>query len=146
LLKCTSQTGKIDIWSAGVMLLTVMCRRFPFFNSADDVEAMIEIATIFGTRRMRSCALLHGAVLETSIPTIGDKGFTLEKIVLWSTCRGPEKGTGNTLPKDEGQACKFLERLLELDPRKRLSAQEALAHEFLAAEEDESADDEMEML
>lgn len=128
------------------MLLTVMCRRFPFFNSADDVEAMIEIATIFGSRRMRSCALLHGAVLETTIPTIGDKGFSLEKIVAWSNCRPNEKGAAATLPKDEARACKFLERLLELDPRKRLSAREALAHEFLATGDDESAEDEMEML
>ena len=147
LLKCTSQTTKIDIWSAGVMLLTVMCRRFPFFNSADDVEAMIEIATMFGTRRMRSCALLHGSVLETSIPTIGDKGFSLEKIVLWATCRGADaKGTPATLPKDEAQAVKFLEKLLELDPRKRLSAQQALGHEFLNESGEDSADDEMEML
>ncbi len=131
------------------MLLTVMARRFPFFNSADDVEAMIEIATMFGTRRMKACALLHGAVFEESIPTIGEKGFSLEKIVLWSTCRaGDSKGPAPKMPDDESQAVKFLERLLELDPRKRLSAEEALNHEFLAGPDEDSAvdDDEMEML
>ena len=56
LFKCTEQTTKIDVWSAGVILLTILCRRFPFFNSADDVDAMIEIATIFGARRMRADA------------------------------------------------------------------------------------------
>ncbi|EHK97799.1 putative Cell cycle serine/threonine-protein kinase hsk1 [Glarea lozoyensis 74030] len=56
LFKCTEQTTKIDIWSAGVILLTILSRRFPFFNSADDVEAMIEIATIYGNKRMRNSA------------------------------------------------------------------------------------------
>ncbi|KAF8476964.1 kinase-like domain-containing protein [Kalaharituber pfeilii] len=87
LFKCTSQTTKIDIWSAGVILLTMLTKRFPFFNSADDVDATVEIATIFGRVRMRACALLHGAVFETTLPTIGERGFSLEKIVLWSTNR-----------------------------------------------------------
>ncbi|KAI9871076.1 MAG: hypothetical protein M1830_003472 [Pleopsidium flavum] len=148
LLKCTSQNSKIDIWSAGIMLLTVLARRFPFFNSADDVEAMIEITTMFGTRKMKSCALLHGSVFETSIPTISEKGFSLEKIVLWATCRTKDaKGVVPTLRKDEAQAVKFLERLLELDPRNRISAREALEHEFLTgAGEDSADDDEMEMV
>ncbi|EAA62990.1 hypothetical protein AN3450.2 [Aspergillus nidulans FGSC A4] len=73
LFKCTSQTTKIDMWSAGVILLTLLGRRFPFFNSADDVDALIEMASIFGTRRMKNAAAMHGQIFETNIPTIGEK-------------------------------------------------------------------------
>lgn len=133
------------------MLLTVMARRFPFFHSVDDIEAMIEIATIFGARRMKSCALLHGTVFESTIPTIGEKGFSLEKIILWSNCRATNAdGTPGTLEADEAQGVRFLERLLELDPRKRLEAYEALDDPFLAEEPEETSaddeEDEMEML
>ncbi|KAL9122083.1 MAG: hypothetical protein Q9187_001367 [Circinaria calcarea] len=148
LLKCTEQSTKIDIWSAGVILLTILSGRFPFFNSTDDVEAMIEIATIWGQRKMKACALLHGSVFECTIPTIGEKGFTLEKIVLWSTCRSRESKDGQeTLSPGEKQAIAFLERCLELDPRKRISAQEALEHDFLAeGTPPELSEDEMEVI
>ena len=126
LLKCTSQTTKIDIWSAGVILLTLMARRFPFFNSADDVDAMIELSSIFGRKRMKAVAAMHGSVFETNIETIGEKGYTLEKIILWASCR--EK---DPLSPAELQAIRFLNGLLELDPTKRMSAKEALHHEFL---------------
>jgi len=147
LFKCTEQSTKIDIWSAGVILLTILSRRFPFFNSADDVEAMIEIATIFGVRRMKACALLHSAMFETNIPTIGNAGFTLEKIILWSTCRndGGKNGSEVPLTDEEKLAVRFLERCFELDPNKRISAEEALEHEFLK-EEVYSEDDEMHVL
>ncbi|KAA8566221.1 hypothetical protein EYC84_008821 [Monilinia fructicola] len=133
LFKCQEQTTKIDIWSAGVILLTILSKRFPFFNSADDVEAMIEIATIFGVKRMKNCAYLHGTVFETNIPTIGQAGFALEKIILWSTCRneaGPD-GAEQPLTKEEKLAVEFLERCLELNPHKRISAEDALNHPFL---------------
>jgi cell division control protein 7 len=150
LFKCTEQTTKIDIWSAGVILLTIMSRRFPFFNSADDVEALIEIATIFGQKRMRAAALLHGCMFETTIPTIGSSGFSLESIILWSTQRdGPGKG----LSDEEKLAVEFLGKCMELDPSKRLSAEDALSHEFLRMGLDEPVeggsgedDDEMDIL
>ncbi|ROT37808.1 kinase-like protein [Sodiomyces alkalinus F11] len=142
LFKCTEQTTKIDIWSAGVILLTILSKRFPFFNSADDVEAMVEIATIFGYRRMRVAGLLHGCMFETSIPTIGTAGFSLDKIILWSTCRTPgssEDGNpeGKPLTEEEKVAVGFLERCLDLDPSKRISAREALKHPFLREPESE---------
>lgn len=149
LFKCTEQTTKIDIWSAGVILLTILSRRFPFFNSEDDIEAMIEIATIFGQKRMKQSAYLHGTSFETNIPTIGVNGFTLGKIVLWSTCRTEHSPTGEIgeLTPDEKVAVRFLERCLELDPNKRISAAEALQHEFLAEPMTEDEDlDEMHML
>jgi cell division control protein 7 len=144
LFKCTEQTTAIDIWSAGVILLTILSKRFPFFNSSDDVEATIEIATIFGVKRMRSAALRHGCIFETTIPTIGQQGFTLEKIILWSTCRGEDK----PLTTDEKLAVNFLERCMELDAGRRITAEEALKHEFLriAAPEAKMMDDEMDIL
>ena len=145
LFKCTEQSTKIDIWSAGVMLLTILSKRFPFFNSADDVEAMIEIATIFGAKRMKTCAHMHGTVFETNIPTIGNAGFSLEKIILWSTCRN-ESPTEKPLTEEEWKAVRFLERCLDLDPNRRITAEEALQHEFLKEDVYTDDDDDVQML
>ncbi|CAG7927851.1 unnamed protein product [Penicillium olsonii] len=123
LLKCTSQTTKIDMWSVGVILLTLLGRRFPFFNSADDIDAMIEMSSIFGTRRMKTAAAMHGQIFETNIPTIGEKGYSWEKLVKWSSCV-------EDLTESEQQATRLLAGLMELDPSKRLSAADALQHEF----------------
>ncbi|KAG6041508.1 hypothetical protein E4U41_003811 [Claviceps citrina] len=148
LFKCTEQTTSIDIWSAGVILLTILSKRFPFFNSADDVEAMIEIATIFGSKRMKAAGLLHGCVFETNIPTIGQQGFTMEKIILWSTCRTDDK----PLTVEEKLAVQFLERCMDLDPTRRITAQQALEHPFLQIDQPrrqgvgDDDDDEVDML
>lgn len=123
LFKCTSQTTKIDMWSAGVILLTLLGRRFPFFNSADDVDALVEMASIFGNRRMKHAASIHGQIFETNIPTIGEKGHNWEKLVIWSSCV-------EDLTESEKQAIRLLSGLMELDPEKRLSARDALKHEF----------------
>jgi cell division control protein 7 len=127
LLKCTSQTTKIDIWSAGVILLTFLARRFPFFNSADDVDAMIEISSIFGRKKMQAVAAMHGQLYETNIETIGEKGFTLEKIIIWASCRAKET---DRIREGEAQAVRLLQGLVELDVSQRLTAKEALRHEF----------------
>lgn len=111
------------MWSAGVILLTLLGRRFPFFNSADDVDALIEISSIFGIRRMKAAAAMHGQIFETNIPTIGEKGYSWEKLIIWSSCV-------EDLTESEKQATRLLAGLMELDPSKRLSAKEALQHEF----------------
>jgi cell division control protein 7 len=140
LLKCTNQTTKIDVWSAGVILLTLLARRFPFFNSADDVDAMIEMASIFGRKKMQAVAAMHGQIFETTIETIGDKGFSFEKIIIWASCREKES---DQLRAGEAQAVEFLTRIMDLDPGKRFSAREALQHEFLTnpIEDDEEREE-----
>ena len=148
LFKCTAQTPKIDIWSAGVMLLTIICKRFPFFNSADDIDAVIELTTIFGKEKMRQAALLHGQVLDTNLPSITNRGHSLEAIMAWSLDR-PQRdrnGRRTQLRPDELPMVRFLEALMELNPRKRLSAEEALEHPFLKYREDEGSEDEVDIL
>ena len=46
----------IDVWSAGVTLLCILCGQFPFFQSNDDGDAILEIAHIYGKKKMESIA------------------------------------------------------------------------------------------
>lgn len=46
----------LDIWSVGVILISILSGRFPFFNSADDAEAILEIGVLFGIREMGNVA------------------------------------------------------------------------------------------
>lgn len=64
LLNCSSQTCKIDIWSVGVMLLCFITRRFPIFQSHDDVESLLELTLIFGVDTLRKACKLHGLGLK----------------------------------------------------------------------------------
>lgn len=49
----------IDVWSAGIILLFFLTNKFPVFQASDDVEALMEIATIIGKRKMEKVATLH---------------------------------------------------------------------------------------
>ena len=146
LYKCTEQTTAIDTWSAGVILLTFLTKRFPFFHSADDIDALLELTAIFGRKRMRDTALLHGQTLETNIPSYSDVGHSFEKIILWSTDRSKRDRLGNRveeLSNDEKEAISFMERCFELNPQRRITAKEALMHPFVAKAGEEGEDEDM---
>ncbi|TKA78865.1 hypothetical protein B0A55_03812 [Friedmanniomyces simplex] len=134
LLKCTAQNSQIDVWSCGIILLTFLSKRFPFFHSADDIDAFIELCCIFGKKRMRDTASLHGQVLQTNVPTLTENGHSWEKILLWCTGRNKKGADGEGgLTKEEQEAVKFMNSCLELDPAHRVTADEALDLPFLAA-------------
>jgi len=77
LLKCPDQTTgeysdlldwglmlAVDVWSAGIILLSLLTHKFPVFNSSDDIEALMEITAIFGRNAMEKCAMLHSTYLS----------------------------------------------------------------------------------
>ncbi|KAH3900933.1 related to Cell division control protein 7 [Saccharomycodes ludwigii] len=66
LLKCSKQTTKIDIWSCGVILLCFLARRFPMFQSLDDIDSLLELCCIFGYKELKKCAELHGLGVNIS--------------------------------------------------------------------------------
>ncbi|KIL70478.1 hypothetical protein M378DRAFT_183937 [Amanita muscaria Koide BX008] len=81
LLKCGDQTGAVDMWSAGMILLFFLTGKFPLFQSNDDVEAFMEIAAIIGRRKMEKAATLHSRTFSTNVPSISHEGITWRDFV-----------------------------------------------------------------
>lgn len=91
LFKCTNQSTKIDIWSAGIIGLSLLSRKFPLFNSPDDIDALMEIMLIFGVEKLQKCAELHGCGLELSIPNIQQSSFNGNLIKFLAVVLGHEE-------------------------------------------------------
>ncbi|KAI9574815.1 kinase-like protein [Boletus coccyginus] len=81
LLKCGSQTGAIDVWAAGTILLFFLTRKFPLFQSSDDIEALMEIATIIGRQKMEKTAILHSRTFATNVPSLALEGISWQEFV-----------------------------------------------------------------
>ncbi|KAI8982741.1 kinase-like protein [Trametes punicea] len=81
LLKCGEQTGAIDVWSAGTILLFFLTKKFPLFQSNDDTEALMEIATIIGRRRMEKTATLHSRLFQSNVPSLSQDGISWREFV-----------------------------------------------------------------
>ncbi|SAL98183.1 hypothetical protein [Absidia glauca] len=62
LFSVTHQTVAIDIWSVGVILLSLLTGRYPFFIAHDEADSLIEIACLFGSTEMKQCAALHNSI------------------------------------------------------------------------------------
>ncbi|KAH9948774.1 kinase-like protein [Amylocystis lapponica] len=81
LFKCGEQTGAIDVWSAGMILLFFLTGKFPLFHSSDDIEALMEIATIFGKKRIEKTATLHSRVFQSNVPSLTQEGISWKDFV-----------------------------------------------------------------
>ncbi|KAI8601818.1 serine/threonine protein kinase Hsk1 [Dissophora ornata] len=124
LFRHVCQTVALDIWSVGVILIAFLTGRFPFFNSDHEVEALLEIAVLFGQREMKKVAATFDRTFVTNLPSIKEHPMSITRI-CWSL--HPKR-----FAPPEGYAVSLLERLLTLDPTKRITAEEALKHPFLA--------------
>ncbi|CAL7951599.1 unnamed protein product [Xylocopa violacea] len=136
LLKHPSQTPAIDIWASGVMMLCILSGTQPFFHSPDDCTALAEITTIFGSNKMQQCAHKLGKkiIFSEDIPGVDivslcQKLQKRNKNSLNSKDHNVyEKGSDTQFPKE---AYHLLLKLLDLDYKTRLTADQALNHPFL---------------
>ncbi|SGZ58970.1 CIC11C00000004894 [Sungouiella intermedia] len=112
LFKCTNQSTKIDIWSAGIICLSLLARKFPLFNSPDDIEALVEILLIFGVEKLQKCAELHGCGLEISIPNVLTTSYNGNLVKLLTTVLSHED-ENECLPSDSV----IYDTLKYLDPK-----------------------------
>jgi len=120
LMRAPNQTTSIDVWSVGVCLLCLLTRRYPFFNSPDDITGFLEIACVLGSNRLSKAADAIGKRL--TFP----KEF---KSVPFDTL----VSTFNPDLHKSVPACaiELLELLLEPECDKRITAEDALKKEFV---------------
>ncbi|TFK46935.1 kinase-like protein [Heliocybe sulcata] len=157
LLKCGAQTGAIDVWSAGVILLFFLTGKFPLFQSNDDIEALMEIAVIIGKRKMERIATLHSRTFATNVPSVSPDGITWRDFVARqnpdlmtppkpdphyypysSRDTSADNPTSSPEPPDQAthgadveSALDFLEHVMDPDCTKRFTPRQALYHPFL---------------
>lgn len=99
LLKCTNQSTKIDIWSAGVIGLSLIGRKFPLFNSPDDIDALVEILLIFGQDKLQKAVELHGCGLEVNLLSAVAQSFNGNLVKFLSSILTHEN-ENESLPPD----------------------------------------------
>ncbi|KAJ3087399.1 hypothetical protein HK100_008373, partial [Physocladia obscura] len=149
LLRVVHQTPGIDIWAAGVILLSAMSKTYPFFNSIDDLDAIMELISIFGTREMKRNALslnrrIHITLpyqkdpipFETVVSKLNPQIAKLMEISNDNTDEAIESDkNANMKMKCEGkkqrEAFEFLRGCMCLRVKDRLTAVSALEHPFL---------------
>ncbi|XP_036410344.1 cell division cycle 7-related protein kinase [Megalops cyprinoides] len=66
LTKCPNQGTAIDMWSAGVIMLSLLSGRYPFFKASDDLIALAQIMTIRGSRETIQAAKKFGKAVLCS--------------------------------------------------------------------------------
>lgn len=132
LLKYPYQTPAIDIWACGVMMLCILSSVHPFFRSPDDCTALAEITTIFGANRMQQCARKLGKKLLVSEDLPGIDIASLCQKLQRRKAESPENADQN-VPDTEfpAEAYHLATRLLDVDYKTRITAEQALQHAFL---------------
>ena len=115
LMGCPDQTAAIDVWSAAVILLCLLIKRYPIFEAHNDAHALVEIAE----------ALPKDEVLEGTKAL--DRVIT---VVVDGTSRGETGWVRNALRDSGGAAVsewgrRLLDKCMRFDPATRLTAREA---------------------
>ena len=127
LLRSSNQTHKIDMWAAGVILLVLLTRQYPFFKSTDDVDALVEIACIFGNSEMKRLAASLNRKWSSNISSIPHEKIPFEHIL---------RKCNRNICKETILAIDLLEKMLELIPENRISPECAILHPFFQNEDD----------
>lgn len=122
LWKMENQTSAIDIWSAGIIFLSLLSKRQPFLSGKDDLTDLYEISCIVGRKRIQFEALMCGRFL--ALPDNGQESIPLKEIVEKLNPFINEMNVPDS-------AFDLLERMLEPSPFKRISAKRCLQHPYL---------------
>lgn len=117
LLLASRYTPAIDLWSIGCILVELFTRK-ALFPGHDHVHQLNLILQLVGS------------------PPKDDMGFiTNAKAKKWMArqTQHETKSLASVCPSAPAEAIDLMTRLLEFDPRKRISVDDAIAHPFVAA-------------
>ncbi|NWH64734.1 CDC7 kinase, partial [Geococcyx californianus] len=95
LTKCPTQTTAIDMWSAGIIFLSLLSGRYPFYKASDDLTALAQIMTVRGSRETIQAAKTFGkSVLCTHVVPAQNLRTLCEKL----------RGTNSSCERAQGEA------------------------------------------
>ena len=123
LIGVNDQTKAIDMWSVGVIFLSLVTQRYPFFCGKTDGDNLCQIAAIVGARRLREAAAELGVTIQFPV-WVSEDGVPLQDLTLGLNPTHRDKCV-------DANAYDLLDRLLDPSPARRITADEALAHPFL---------------
>ena len=115
-----NQSTKIDVWSAGVILLCLMTRRYPFFKAGDDVVGLCEVAAVVGSHRVELAGV--ECVRRILFP-VTYKEVNMKELVISLNPRVLNEEWDESVYD-------LLRQLLEPVKSRRPTATQALSHQF----------------
>lgn len=118
LIRSKKQTTAIDIWSAGVILLSLLTFRYPFFNPKDDLTALCQYSKIVGTLQLNEAASECNRKIKFP--------YEVEALDIKLLVLGLNPLIRET--KINLLICDLLQKMLQPVPSLRITAKEALQH------------------
>ena len=117
LLSCEDYTSAIDIWSMGCILAEILGRK-PLFPGKDYIHQMRLIVEVLGSPNEEDCAFIQSTKARNYIRTLP---------------HSPQVRWERMFPKGNPQAIDLLDKMLQFDPKKRITVEQALEHPYLTA-------------
>ncbi|KAF7725928.1 Mitogen-activated protein kinase [Apophysomyces ossiformis] len=121
MLSFQNYTKAIDMWSVGCIFAEMLGGK-PLFKGRDYVDQLNQILGILGT---------------PDEETLRRVGSDRAQVYIRSLPRMPRIPFQNLYPRANPLAIDLLNKLLEFDPSRRITVEEALAHPYLSAYHDE---------
>ena len=120
LMKSDHLTTSVDIWSAGVILLSILTKRYPFFSANDDLDSLCQISNIIGTEKLKEAAAecKRDIVFPYEV-----KNTDMKLIVIAYNPRVYELKVPDSIYD-------LLAKMLDPCPTRRITAADALKHPF----------------
>ncbi|XP_057775600.1 uncharacterized protein LOC130994574 isoform X2 [Salvia miltiorrhiza] len=127
LFRSLHQGPRADIWAAGVTLLYLMIGRTPFTGDAE--QNIKEIAKLRGSEALWEVAKLHSHESVFSMDLLDVKYLTPMSLQDWCAQNTRRQDFFDAIPSS---LFDLVDKCLMVNPRQRISADEALAHDFFA--------------
>ncbi|XP_039056966.1 cell division cycle 7-related protein kinase-like [Hibiscus syriacus] len=128
LFRSQHQGPKIDVWSAGATLLYLMTGKCPF--TGDPEQNIKDIAKLRGSEDLWEVAKLHNR--ESAFPEelYGKQSSTTVNLREWCETNTKRLDFLSEIPSS---LYDFVDKCLTVNPRLRITSEDALKHEFLAS-------------
>jgi len=113
----------LDMWSLGCVLASMIFKKEPFFHGHDNYDQLVRIAKVLGTEELYAYLDKYQIELDPRFSDI---------LGRHSRKRWERFVHNENQHLVSSEAMDFLDRLLRYDHQERMTAQEAMNHEYLA--------------